>query len=80
LGPGAAADITVVDYETQNPWMSIGAGKVIMYRGYVVGRGTRLLTTTEGAANAKDFGLESLVTDITQSGLYREFRVKSGRL
>ncbi|MDO4548333.1 MAG: amidohydrolase family protein [Clostridia bacterium] len=71
LGLGADADITVVDYERQKAYLSIGSGKLIMYRGYVCGKGTNILTTEDGVENVKNYGLNPVLTDISNSALYK---------
>lgn len=67
---GADADITVLDFDRQKPFMSLGNGKVIMYNGYVCGKGGKIITTAQGEAYVKEKGLDSLVVDLSNSGLY----------
>lgn len=71
LGEGADADITVFDYEKQNAYMTVGSGKVVMYNGYVCGRGTNILTTPAGVENIKSYGLNPVLTDISDSAFYK---------
>ena len=59
----ADADITVLDFEKQIPVMGISNGKVIMYKGYVCGKGVRFITTPAGKASIEAAGVEPLVVD-----------------
>ncbi len=67
LSLGADADITVVDLERQKPYMSLGNGKMISYRGYVCGQGTHIITTPRGEAHVKEKGLQAIVVDPSES-------------
>lgn len=71
LGEGADADITVIDYQAQKAHMSVVAGKVVMYRGYVCGSGTHVVTTAAGVENVRAHGLDPVVTDISQGAFYQ---------
>lgn len=68
---GADADITVLDYEKQKPFMSLSNGKVVMYNGYVSGKGGRIITTSQGQKYVKEKGLEPLVVSLADSGFYK---------
>ncbi len=68
---GADADITIIDMEKQKPYMSISDGKVVMIDGFVCGSGCKIITTKRGEKAIKDYGLEPLVIDIEESGLYK---------
>lgn len=70
LGEGADADITVIDYENQEAYMSIGSGKVIMYRGLVCGTGGNIATTREGAENVRSYSLNPVEIDVGKGALY----------
>jgi hypothetical protein len=63
LSEGADADVTVVDLERQRPVAVICNGSVIMYKGFVCGKGARFITTPEGKADVSAAGLEPLVID-----------------
>ena len=63
LSEGADADITVVDLERLKPYMSIGAGRVISYRGQICGSGATIITTPAGEAHVRQNGLKALVVD-----------------
>ncbi len=70
LEEGYDADIVVVDYETNKPIVSIASGKVIMYDGYVIGKGTTAITTERGAKRVEEYGLDSYIVDLNDSLLY----------
>lgn len=67
LAVGADADITVVDLERLRPYMSLGNGRLISYRGHVCGKGTYIVTTPAGKANVVQNGLEAIVVDSFES-------------
>ncbi len=73
LSEGADADITVFNLESQKPYMSIGSGRVIMYRGYVCGKGCNILTTEQGAENVRAHGLNPVLTNIADSAFYNAY-------
>lgn len=77
LNIGADADITVLDLAQQKPFMSIANGKVVMYDGYVCGKGGKIITTTQGEAFVKEKGLEPLVVDLANSGFYKLLHSKA---
>lgn len=70
LGIGADADITVVDLERQKPILSLSNGKVIMFKNFLCGRGTRIITTPIGADYVREKGLAPLVVDPAHAQLY----------
>jgi predicted amidohydrolase len=53
LGPGADADVTVLDLERGRAVMSLVAGEVVMVDGVPVGSGGTILTTSEGEASLR---------------------------
>lgn len=67
LGKGADGDVTVADPDRCLPVMSLGRGKLIMYGGAVVGRGTTIITTEVGAKSVKDLGLNPYIVDLAES-------------
>lgn len=69
---GADADITVLDFERQKPFMSLANGKVVMYNGYVCGSGTHIITTAAGVDYVKERGLETIVVDFNESTFYKK--------
>lgn len=70
LGEGADADITIFDYERQEPYMSIGSGKIILYRGLVCGSGCNIATTKEGIAHVRSYNLNPVEIDVSKSAFY----------
>lgn len=70
LGEGADADITVFDYRSQEAYMSIGSGKVIMYRGLVCGKGCNIATTKAGAGHVRDYHLNPVEIDVSKGAFY----------
>jgi cytosine/adenosine deaminase-related metal-dependent hydrolase len=69
--PGADADISVLNLETQQPVMSLVNGKVIMHKGYVCGSGAQAITSAAGADFIKAKGLTPVIVDLAQSGFYQ---------
>lgn len=67
LSPGADADITLADLRTCKAVMSFNSGKLIMHRGAVIGRGSTILTTSEGLEAVEETGLESYPVDLGKS-------------
>ncbi|KJS20575.1 MAG: hypothetical protein VR72_14375 [Clostridiaceae bacterium BRH_c20a] len=70
---GADADITVLNYKKQKPFMSIANGKVVMYKGYVCGQGSSIITTSSGKDYIKNKGLKPIIVDLAESAFYRGF-------
>jgi hypothetical protein len=68
---GADADVTVLDLASQQPVMAISNGQVIMHKGFVCGRGGRIVTTAAGAGYIRQRGLTPLVVDLAHSGFYQ---------
>ncbi len=71
LGIGADADISVLDLETQTPVFSMANGEVVMWKGFVCGRGTRIITTPAGRKRVEAKGLRSSVIDPIETPLCR---------
>lgn len=67
---GNDADITIIDFEKQKPYMSFSNGKLVMYNGYVLGKGLNIITTEKGKDNVKKYGLNPIITDISKSAFY----------
>ena len=72
LGPGADADITVLDIESGRAVASFVAGEPIMVDGIVVGNGGVLLTTETGTKAAQQAGLRYQVVDTAGSLMYQD--------
>lgn len=70
LNEGADADITVFDYENQDAYMSIGSGKIIMYRGLVCGKGCSIATTKAGVAHVQSYHLTPVEIDVSKGAFY----------
>ena len=69
--PGADADISVLNLDKQEAVMSLVNGNVIMYNGYVCGKGSQVITTQAGAAFIRSKGLTPVIVDLAQSGFYQ---------
>jgi len=63
LGIGADADITVVDGQTHQARLGLANGEVIMFGGYVLGRGARIITTPAGRRFVREKGLDPYVVE-----------------
>jgi adenine deaminase len=59
LGPGADADVIVVNPVTSCPEWVIANGQVVVREGQVVGKGGQMLTTDIGQAYVTDRGMDS---------------------
>jgi hypothetical protein len=70
LGVGADADLSVVDLDRQKPVLSLSNGKMIMFKGYVCGRGATIITTPAGVDFVKEKGLTPLVMDPAATQLH----------
>lgn len=70
LEEGYDADIAVIDYELNKPIITIVGGKIIMYKGYVMGSNSTAIITKRGIGNVKEFGLDYNIVDINDSVLY----------
>jgi len=71
LGIGADADVTVIDLDRQSPYMGVASGRVIMYRGFVCGKGAQIVTTPAGETNVRENGLAPIVVDPAENPLCR---------
>lgn len=71
LAVGSDADITVLDVVARKALLSLANGAVIMYRGYVCGRGGRMITTAAGREAVEAAGLAPIVVDVGKAGFYR---------
>ncbi|MGI6359215.1 MAG: amidohydrolase family protein [Bacillota bacterium] len=69
--PGADADISVLHLNSQQAYLSLVGGKVIMYRGYVCGSGSQVITAQAGAAYVRERGLTPIVVDLANSAFYQ---------
>ena len=71
LSIGADADISVLDVETHKPVMSLADGEVIMRKGHVCGKASRIITTPAGESNIRAKGLKAYVVDPENTTFYR---------
>lgn len=74
LGPGADADITVLDLERGKPVMTIVGGKVVMAHGIIYGRGGTVITTEKGVKAVQEAGLPYKVVNVEEMLLYTKRR------
>ena len=63
LGPGADADIAIVDPVTAVPTWVLAHGEIIVRQGQVAGRGGRVATTAAGAPFVRETGLTPLIAE-----------------
>lgn len=63
LGEGADADITVLDQSSRDVLMTIVDGKIVMYRGFVMGKGSTILTTAMGKNAVETAGLKTVIME-----------------
>lgn len=64
LGPGADADITIIDVDRQRPVASFVGGEPVLQDERVVGKGTRLITTPQGRKAAEARGIARAVIEL----------------
>ncbi len=67
IAAGKDADITVVDVEKGEAQMTIVGGDVIMYKGFVCGKGGKIITTEAGEGYVRAKGLEPVVVKLSES-------------
>jgi hypothetical protein len=63
LTPGADADITIYDFETQTPVASFVMGQPVLKNGEVVGKGGTVICTERGEKAIRERGLGCIVVD-----------------
>ena len=63
LSEGAAADVTVFDFERQKAVETIADGKTVMKDGKLVGKGVTFITTERGRAALEKEGFATLTVD-----------------
>jgi cytosine/adenosine deaminase-related metal-dependent hydrolase len=71
LAVGSDADITVLDLAARKAVLTLANGVAIMVRGYVCGRGGRMITTAAGREAVEAAGLSPIVVDVGKGGFYR---------
>lgn len=65
LSEGAAADVTVFDFERQKAFETIADGKTVMKDGKLVGKGVTFITTERGRAALEKQGFATLTVDFS---------------
>jgi len=70
LTNGADADITVIDYDRSEPFMTLVAGKINMYDKVVFGKSGTIITTEKGKKRIENENLPYQVVDINNTLLY----------
>jgi hypothetical protein len=70
LGPGADADVVVVDPKTHEALLTLISGKAVMANGIVIGTGGTIVTTTHGQKSLADQGVATCLSDLSQSLFY----------
>ena len=65
LSEGAAADVTVFDFERQKAVETIADGKTVMKDGKLVGKGVTFITTERGRAALEKQGFATLTVDFS---------------
>ncbi len=71
LEAGYDADITVINREKREAILTMAAGKLSMYRGYICGKGTNLITTAAGADYVRSKGLNPVIVNYTDTTVYK---------
>lgn len=66
LTPGAAADITVFDFNKQCAVETIVSGETVMRGGVLTGKSARFVTTCKGEAALQAKGFETIVVDLSE--------------
>ncbi len=70
LGEGSDADVTGIDPESGIPTFSLVGGKLVLWRGALVGSGSTILTTESGRASLESSGFQTRVIDVSAGMLY----------
>ena len=70
LGPGADADITVLDFETQKTVLTMGRGNIIFLKDFILGSGGTLLITEKGRERIDALGINRQIIDVTSGLMY----------
>lgn len=71
LEVGYDADITVINREKRQAVLTMVAGKLSMYKGYICGSGTNLITTADGAEYVRSKGLTPIIINYTDTTVYK---------
>lgn len=71
LAAGYDADITVIDRVKKQPLMTMVAGKVAMYKGYICGQSSNIITTQAGADYVRSKGMKPVVIAYRDTTVYK---------
>ncbi|MDD4722775.1 MAG: dihydroorotase family protein [Acidaminococcaceae bacterium] len=71
LEAGYDADITVINREQRQAVLTMVQGKLSMYKGYICGSGTNLITTAAGAEYVRSKGLNPVIINYTDTMVYK---------
>jgi len=71
LEAGYDADITVINRARRQAVLTMVQGKLSMYKGYICGKGTNLITTIAGADYVLSKGLEPVIINYTDTTVYK---------
>jgi len=71
LEAGYDADITVIDRQRREAVLTMVQGKLSMYKGYICGSGTNIITTDLGADYVRGKGLNPLIVNYTDTTVYK---------
>jgi len=74
LGPGADADLAVVDRRTHEAVLTLVGGKTVMTNGIITGTGGTVVTTPHGQKSLADQGVPTCLCDLSRSLLYTASR------
>ncbi len=79
LGPGADADITVLDFETQKTVLTMGRGNIIFLKDFILGSGGTLLITEKGRERIDALGINRQIIDVTSGLMYTRENTEESR-
>lgn len=74
LEAGYDADITVINRQRREAVLTMIQGKLSMYKGYICGSGTNIITTALGADYVRSKGLNPLIINYTDTTVYKHAR------
>ncbi len=79
LGPGADADITVLDFEAQKAVLTMGRGNIIFLKDFILGSGGTLLITEKGRKRIDALGINRQIIDVTSGLMYTRENTQESR-
>lgn len=71
LEVGYDADITVINREKRQAVLTMVGGKLSMYKGYICGKGTNIITTDAGSDYVRSKGLTPVIINYTDTTVYK---------